>query len=655
VDCGLKGRRGVASDPFNPFTILAGNRTIRAELIRWVCVTPECKECVQAIRVAQATVIGTLDLSFLELRYPMVFSDCWFDGQIKVNGAELKELSLEGSRTNGVFADGVIVRSSVLLGGGFEAAGPVSLCGARIGGNLECDDASFKLPGEIPLDGSGAQIAGDLRMRNGFYAVGPVIFRNAHIAGHLDCHWATFNNHIDTSLNAEGANIDGDVYLNGQFRSEGEVRLLGAKIGGRLWCDDGKFKNLHGAAINGNSASIKGSIYFGRGFQSEGTVELINAEVTISVSCAHGKFTAEEGTALNLDGLRSGDVFLTNGFEAKGEVRLVGAKINGQLVCSGGGFRNAKGRALNVAGATVGGSVMLNNRFEAEGEISLATAKIGADVRLTRANLSSGLGTTLDAEGLNITHGLYLDELTLGSQSTIRLSGAHARTLVDDNKSWPARGNLVLNGFTYDSIGGDSPVDARNRLEWLHRQPQTSKELSHEAFLPQPYRQLANVLRSTGHEKEARRVLVGYEEDRGQLGDFGIFTRFGRSLYRTFGYGYRPHVGALIFALAFFLLGWGLIWMADRNHLMVPTEKAINKSAHLDPFLYSLDVLLPVHAFHQQESWWPAVERWEWCLCDPYKWAWGYLLQLWLCFQILAGWILTGLVVAGFAGIVRRE
>ena len=73
-------------------------------------------------------------------------------------------------------------------------------------------------------------------------------------------------------------------------------------------------------------------------------------------------------------------------------------------------------------------------------------------------------------------------------------------------------------------------------------------------------------------KKEVRRVLVGYEDDRGQFEHFGVFTRLGRSLYQIFGYGYRPHVGALIFAAAVFLGGWALISLADHNRLMVPSR-----------------------------------------------------------------------------------
>jgi hypothetical protein len=655
ADCRLKTRKASAVERDNA-SLFTGERTIRAKLIRWICVSSleGSNEGIRGIRVGEARIIGSLDLSFLTVHYPIEFSRCWFDGAIKLTGAELKMLSMEGTRTNGLFADGVTVSGGVLLSSGFEAAGPVNLCGARIGGNLECDDASFKIPGDIPLDASGAKVGGDVRMRNGFRAVGPVIFRNAEIGGNLDCHFAAFNNHVDTALDAEGASIGGDVSLNGDFCSEGEIRFLGARIGGRVWCDKGKFKNLHGTAINANSASVRGSIYFGSGFQADGRVELVNAEVTVSLSCAGGKFTAEQGPTLNLDGLRTGDLFLTNGFEAKGEVRLVGAKIGGQLVCSGGIFRNATRRALNVADATVGSSVLLNNRFKAEGEISLATARIGGDVRLTRANLASESGTTFDAEGLKVSHGLYLDELTHGGNTKIRLCEASSRALYDDENSWPVAGNLALDGFTYDSLGGKSPVDAKTRLKWLRRQ--LPKEPRNDAFHPQTYRQLAKVLRSTGHEKEARQILIEYERDRDRFQQFAVFTRLGRWVYQIFGYGYRPHFGALIFAAAIFLLGWALVSLAHTSGLMVPTEKGASiRSSHLSPFLYSLDAFLPVHAFHQEESWWPAVESWDWCFCPPGRWPRGYLLQLWLCFQILAGWILTGLVVAGFAGIVRRE
>jgi hypothetical protein len=115
-------------------------------------------------------------------------------------------------------------------------------------------------------------------------------------------------------------------------------------------------------------------------------------------------------------------------------------------------------------------------------------------------------------------------------------------------------------------------------------------------------------------------------------------------------------------AVALFLFVWFFVSLGSRATLMVPVSELSApggvihaQTDQLSPMLYSLDALLPIHAFRQEENWWPKVESWRWCFYPPTGLPWGYLLRIWLCFQILAGWILTGFVIAGFAGIVRRE
>jgi hypothetical protein len=56
------------------------------------------------------------------------------------------------------------------------------------------------------------------------------------------------------------------------------------------------------------------------------------------------------------------------------------------------------------------------------------------------------------------------------------------------------------------------------------------------------------------------------------------------------------------------------------------------------PWIYSLDVLLPVVNLHQEEFWIPqGVVRW---------WAW---------LAILAGWLLTTVVVAALSGLLKKD
>lgn len=209
-----------------------------------------------------------------------------------------------------------------------------------------------------------------------------------------------------------------------------------------------------------------------------------------------------------------------------------------------------------------------------------------------------------------------------------------------------------LDGFVYNYLR--NPGDARRRLEWLRRQLPVDQAESRKRFRPRPYQQLAKVLRDAGHEKDARRILIGFQRDRDRYEDFGILTKIGRWLYRQIGYGYEPRRGAFCTSFVVIFLGWLLVSAGDKAGLMVPTKTSASVRDFI-PLLYSLDTFLPIHAFRQQETWWPVAETWQWCFCGPARWPWGYLLQIWVCTEIFFGWILTALIVAGFAGIVRRE
>lgn len=90
-------------------------------------------------------------------------------------------------------------------------------------------------------------------------------------------------------------------------------------------------------------------------------------------------------------------------------------------------------------------------------------------------------------------------------EGIVDLNGAHVGDLVDDMQSWPPAGRLTLHGFTYDRISG-APTDAPQRLRWLAKGSSWNGE-----FFPQPYTQLAKVLRDMGHDAEARKVLAERE------------------------------------------------------------------------------------------------------------------------------------------------
>ena len=70
-------------------------------------------------------------------------------------------------------------------------------------------------------------------------------------------------------------------------------------------------------------------------------------------------------------------------------------------------------------------------------------------------------------------------------KTVLDLEDVHAGSIWDDEASWPAPGNLVIDGFVYGSIAG-GPSDGPSRLRWLTLQP--------PEYHSQPFRQLAKVL-----------------------------------------------------------------------------------------------------------------------------------------------------------------
>jgi hypothetical protein len=76
----------------------------------------------------------------------------------------------------------------------------------------------------------------------------------------------------------------------------------------------------------------------------------------------------------------------------------------------------------------------------------------------------------------------------------------------------------------------------------------------------------------------------------------------------------------------------------------------------LHPLLYSLDVFLPFVNLHQEHYWWPDAQasgRYS-ALGVPVRLT-GALVLYYLWAQIIAGWLLSAIFIAGVTGLLRNE
>jgi hypothetical protein len=425
--------------------------------------------------------------------------------------------------------------------------------------------------------------------------------------------------------------------------------------------------SIHAASVNVSHVLLLDEVH------STGIVNLVGATIgLLSANGGHFKYAAEPGdvfatrTVLDLtDATIKGSVYLNDGFEADGGVTLNGARIGANLSCLSGHFFNPANVAIDAIGTEIAGYVYLMSAESAGVSLQRGgPAKVNGSLRF-RATRTSGVivWQTVFSGSADTPHGFFAPELsapvaffwidvTLESGAKLDLTGASIGYLADQERSWPAPGNLVIDGLTYSAFQpGFAPVDADTRLKWLALQPN---------YHPQPYRQLAKVLREMGDEKGAVKVLVA--EGDARYHQMGLPGRLlGTFLKYTIGYGHRPLL-ALLWSLGVVLLGSVVVMTGKRAGVMrltwpettppPPTEAV----AGLHPMLYSLDVFLPFVNLHQEHYWWPDEAASGQCNLAGLEFRVdGWLLRYYLWLQIIAGWLLSAIFVAGVTGLIRSD
>lgn len=351
-----------------------------------------------------------------------------------------------------------------------------------------------------------------------------------------------------------------------------------------------------------------------------------------------------------------GGVYLCCGAEYDGAVVLDSAKIGGMLFCSAGHFINPGQVALSALSASIDGDVYLTHLdgygdFVADGLVDFSAARVNGLFWVDRAKFLGSAGTPhgLNLSAATIDKVLGWQHAELQNGATLSLNGAKVANLADDEQSWPQPGNLTLDGFVYDALA--PPNDASSRLRWLRLQP--------PGFHVQPYRQLAKYLSESGDDVGATRVLIAQEDARYANSDLAGATA-ATILKWTIGYGHRPLL-AIWWSLAIVLLGCGVVRMGMRAGVMrrtYPENAPSNEDSYepLHPLLYSLDVFVPFVNLHQEHYWWPDSDSsGEFVLAGIRLKLRGSTVRAYLWLQIIAGWLLSAIFIAGVTGLIRNE
>ncbi|WP_410605096.1 hypothetical protein [Amycolatopsis sp. lyj-90] len=324
--------------------------------------------------------------------------------------------------------------------------------------------------------------------------------------------------------------------------------------------------DLSGSHVPGVLASglrVEGNLVMGDGFRADsgddrGTVQLRGADITGFLRMSGGQVSNDSGPALSAVNIRVGSgIFLRDGFTATGAgehgaVRLTGAHIYGSLELIEATLVNRSGPAFLADRMHIEGYVHFSRGFIASGMGDAAT------VRMRSGHITGSLAFT----------GALLDNGTSGVVVDLQRTTAGAglffpRSLIcgDKRKNCRDARKVDVEHCAYGSL------PSIHWQEWLHllRRHTTS-------YRPSPYQALAALQRSSGHEGNARQVLIVQQDDLRARG--GIGSPATRALHALWGavagYGYRARRLAVILLGALLLAGllcwWAGHWPTTPGH-----------------------------------------------------------------------------------------
>ena len=454
--------------------------------------------------------------------------------------------------------------------------------------------------------------------------------------------------------------------LNDVAKAEtwGKERTVRAELLAWLLSDAEASKLVHPSGVGLAAARIVGKLDLSY-LEVIHPLTLLDCLVSGGIDFSHARMNSID-LRRSWTGTIDGDLSTVQGdldlrFGRYDSISLFRAEIDGNLDCSS--SRLAGDRPLAAALAAINGDVVLHDGVETAGIIDLRLAKIGQSLSVNHARFIGRSENGLNAERAAIGGTLYWVDITKTAHTELDLSDAHAASVWDDEKSWPTPGNLYLDGFSYESFSGGS-LGGAARLRWLRLQP-----LAMQAQ-PEPYHQLAHVLRNEGREEGAVQVEIARENALIAYGGVNTASWLWREALRvTIGYGYRP-LRALWWILSFVLLGAVLFRWGYGAGLITPTEETayhafIESGApprHYPPFssfVYSLENFLPVVDLHQGTYWRPNPHHHPSNRRSKVKWAdntlSARLLRCYLWIHILAGWTITPLLFAGLAGLLLND
>lgn len=341
IDLSPDGRTG-------PHEGLAQRRArvvVRAEIIARILQATPGPGTQARLTLRGAHITGPLDLSHARIEHPITLLNCHFDRPIVLTEARLASLTLDGSRFPGIHASNLQVDGDLGLSQ-VSSSRTVNLTGGQFHRSLRLSGAHLRHgeDQEVALAADYLVVAGSVTCCDGFDAAGMVTMAGARINGavRLDGATITADGGRKIAFYGDGMTVGHDFNAQG-LRAEGEVRLVDTNIGSTLEFRGARLANTDGVALRLDRAEVSSSIYCDNGFAAVGDIGAIGAHVKGSIYFNNAELgapasapglagPANTGVALRLVRTRiDGDLGCWEGFVAHGTIDLARSSVAGEI------------------------------------------------------------------------------------------------------------------------------------------------------------------------------------------------------------------------------------------------------------------------------------------------------------------------------------
>jgi hypothetical protein len=570
----------------------ARGTVIRAETIAAILAAPPGPGGQARLTLRGARITGALDLSYARIEHPITLRECVFDEPIVLAEARLGALTLDGSAFPGLHAPNLEVDSDLGLNQ-VSSSRMVDLTGAHFRRDIRLRAArlSHAEDEEAALAADHLVVDGTVACHGGFEAAGMVTMAGARVHGsvRLDGARITVSGRPKIAFYGDGMTVGHDFNAQG-LRAEGEVRLVDVSIASTLELRGAHLSNTDGAALRLDRAEIMSSVYCDNGFSAAGEVVAIGAHVKGSVYLNHAELgrasphppplppsRPAESARADVPAGESGGVAPprpTQPGRTGDALRLVRTRIDADLGCWAG--------------------------FVAHGTVDLSRSSVGGELTLLVTELN-GYPTATD-----FTNGRFSVITISGEPppGLLDFTKAKADFFKDGAAHWRS-GDIILDEFEYRAIDM-TRVTVRHREQWLRRAMTASRRKAGgdpDGYLPQPYEQLAEAYRQAGDDHAARRIQLAKNRQRNHV--TGWRRQWYSKLWNLLqdgliGYGYAP-LRALTWLIVLFAAGVILFRYGVTPY---PIADVHGHTFTLsDSAGYTLDLILPTSALQERQVW----------------------------------------------------